>query len=71
MVTALSIKEKLGIKNPVPTNAREAYGLDIYQARHLCSIFSIESFKDLWLLYRDLNNNVKEIQIFEDKIIQA
>ena len=32
---------------------------------------SIESFKDLWLLYRDLNNNVKEIQIFEDKIIQA
>ena len=54
LVTPLSLKEKLGIKNPVPTTAREAYGLDIYQARHLCSIFSVVTFKELWVHYRKL-----------------
>ena len=78
LVTPLSLKEKLGIKNPVPTTAREAYGLDIYQARHLCSIFSVVTFKDLWVHYRKLCDEpspsgsvLENLTAFENKVVEA
>ena len=48
LVSGLTLKEKLGIKDPVPTNARQAYGMDIYQARNLCAKFEISTFEEIW-----------------------
>ena len=47
-MSGLTLKEKLGIKDPVPTNARQAYGMDIYQARNLCAKFEISTFEEIW-----------------------
>ena len=48
LLEPMSREEKLGMEVLKPQNPRQVLKIDIYEAKGLCKVFSVETFFELW-----------------------